>query len=198
MCPRVKMDDRQVEHEESPPGKPTRRRGRYQPPQFTLGGVLAFFTAITVCISLAATGARVMEIAFDLGLVLYGVTALVTWIVLSVTYGKLRLRTAMVFHWVGLGLITGLGVVAVGTESAPVTLGWLVLTYFGVVCWGCAVGSALSVPVFLVTMVVRLARGATGGPRSPSQLDAGSEQPPQLIDEPRDHRFGVRGEDGEP
>ena len=192
------MDNRQVKPEESSPGKPTRRRGRAQPPQFTRGGLLAFFTAITVCISLAATGAKVLKIIFDLGLVLFGLAVLMTWIVLYATYRKLHLRAALILHWVGLAFSAGLGVLSLAMQSGPGEVIPLVFALLGVVCWGCVVGSALSLPVFVVTMVVRLARGAIGGPRSQSQRAAGSDQPPQLVDEPRDHRFGVRGEDGEP
>ena len=162
------MDDHRVEHEESPPRKPRRRRRRGEPPQFTLGGLLASFTAITVCISLAATGARIMEIAFELALVLFGLASLLMWIVLYVTYQKLRVPTAIVLHWVGPVIITGLGVLAVAVESGPRGVGWPLVTLLGVVCWGCVVGSALSVPVFVVTMVVRLAKGAAGGGRAHS------------------------------
>jgi len=92
------LHERRIEHEGAPPRKPPRRRGRDEPPQFTLGGLFAFFTAVTVCISLAATGARVIEDALDLAQVLFGLAAVVTWIVLYVTYRKLRLRAALQFH----------------------------------------------------------------------------------------------------
>jgi len=174
VCPRV-MDDSQVKHEESPSGKPTRRRGRDQPPEFTLGGLLAFFTAITVCISLAATGARVMKIDFRLGNLLFNLTWVVTWIVLYVTYRKLRLRDALILHWGGLALVMGLVLLLIAMGLGRLEVGWLVVALLSFACGGCAVGSALSVPVFVVTMVVRLARGATGRPRSRQRLPPGSD-----------------------
>jgi len=179
-----------VAAEGASPGKPTRRRGRDEPPQFTLGGLLAFFTGITVCISLAATGARVVKIDVHLGILLFSLTWALTWILLYVTYRRLR--------WIGPALSAGLGLFSLGMQPGPAEVGPLVFTLLAAVCWGCAVGSGLSVPVFVVTMAVRLARGATGGPRSQSQLPVGSYQPPQLVEEPGDHLRRVRCEDGEP
>jgi len=192
------VDGRRIKHEGASPGKPTRRRGRDEPPQFTLGGLLAFFTGITVCISLAATGARVVKIDVHLGILLFSLTWALTWILLYVTYRRLRLRAAIFFHWIGPALSAGLGLFSLGMQPGPAEVGPLVFTLLAAVCWGCAVGSGLSVPVFVVTMAVRLARGATGGPRSQSQLPVGSYQPPQLVEEPGDHLRRVRCEDGEP
>ena len=135
-------------------------------PQFTLRGLFAFSTAIIVCLSLGATAARVSQVIPSLGVPLYGLTAALTWVVLGVTYRSLRLRAALVVHLgvpaclFGFGLLVELHAMAsdastFGFHPAVSLLNLLVLS-FGF----CVVGSVLSVPVLLVTMIISLLRGA--------------------------------------
>jgi len=168
VCPRV-TGDRPLEREGLPARKPVRPRKRGEPPQFTLGGFLAFFTAITVCISLVVTAIRIGDDASRA--VLLGATAIVAWISLFVTYRRLQLHVALAIHWLtvaaplgavalcSLGLLVkGLLQDGVGTSNFA---GGVLVMFPAVAIGGAVFGSAFSLPVFVVTMVVRLARGVS-------------------------------------
>jgi len=191
------LDERRIRHDGGSPRKPAGRRGRDEPPQFTLGGLLAFFTAITVSISLAATGVKVMGSAIDLGLLLFGLAGVVTWSVLYVTYRKLRLRGLLILHWLGLGVGAGLAL-SLSAPLGPSHVGPPFVALLAVLCYGWALGSVVSVPVFILTMVDFAVWNAIVASRSQSQLPPESEQPPQLVEQPPDHLRRVRREDGEP
>ena len=194
------IDERRIEHEE-PPGADLGGEAQQSAlPQYTLRGLFAFITATAVCLSLGVSGVRVIGRLPDVGLLLVGIAAIVAWIVLAAAYRTLHAKSALVVHCLGMvvGAAFSFGPAYYAFPPIGSNRAVLVFGLFGAVGSGCLLGSAFSLPVFVVAMVVLLLRGATGGPRSQSQLPAGSDQPPQLVDEPGDHRFGVRREDGQP
>jgi len=170
-------------------------------PQFTLRGLFAFFTSITVCISLAVTAMRVGPAS---GSLLWMATAVVLWVVLAVTYDMLRLRTLLLVHRIipvvassvallfplVFGLAENDGLAIVGAVLAA-----LLTLVLGALA-GSAIASLLTLPWFAVLMLVTILRSAFNGSPSSDRVGSSSHQPAEFVQQPLDHRFGVRGEDG--
>lgn len=70
----------------------------------------------------------------------------------------------------------------------------LVLIVAGVAA--CAIASAVTLPLFVIQLCLAIFKSVFGP--SPAQADRSSDQPAELVQQPLDHRLGVRGEDGQP
>jgi hypothetical protein len=198
------IDERRAKHEASASGESGERPQPGELPQFTLRGLFAFLTATAVCLSLAASGFRVSP---QLGMLLGGSAAILAWVVLLVTYWRLRQQLAIIVHWVCMGVALAFGGASL-LNAAYLLRSDPAEFLFRLVWTACVLGSALSLPVFVVTMVGLLVKAATGTPRSRGQLERGSDETPQraershrveqgeLVEPPRDHPFGVDGGDG--
>jgi len=163
-----------TDHDKSPASGPPRRSISREPPQFTLGELLAFLTAMAVCMSLAATGVRLR--AFDLvPQAFFGATAAVAWGAFLLAYRRLNFRVSIILHWLGPALLLG----SAGLISAWIALDgvrqyelhaiaspivWIMVTLPIVACCGCAFGLVLSLPAFAVTIAILLVKTALGRP----------------------------------
>lgn len=168
MSPRV-VEQFGTDHDESPANGPPRRSGSHEPPQFTLGELLAFLTAMAVCMSLAATGVRLRAFDRDLPQAFFGATAVVAWGSFLLAYRRLNFRVSIILHWLGPALLLG----SAGLISAWIALegvrqyelhaiafpivGMMVALPL-VACCGCAFGLLLSLPAFAVTIAILLVR----------------------------------------
>jgi hypothetical protein len=157
-------DDQRIEQEKSSANGAAQTPGRGDPPRFTLIGVLFFFTALGVCIWLGVAGSRM---SFDRGVWVYALSLILAWIVLCLTYRRLHLRVAFAAHWLGLALAAGVALVFELTRHAsdPAQIAsqparMLFVLLFFPIYHGCVFGSVLSVPIFVVTMVASLLKGA--------------------------------------
>ena len=164
-------DKRLIEHDRPLSSGSSGIVGQSDPPQFTLGGLFIFLTAIAVCLSLAVSGAGMEP---DLGVPLLASAVVLFWIVLSVTYRKLRLRGTLICHCLVPALLAGFMLVyltvvlAAGAsdffESAAVlidTVRHFLLALLSVTVVGCLLGSLLSVIVFIAAMLVAIDRAFT-------------------------------------
>jgi hypothetical protein len=155
------IDERWIQHEQSHLPPMRGKSNKQGPPQFTLRGMLTFSAAISVCFSLAATAPRIES---DAGFVLLLLSMILFWIVLWVTYVRLRVRAALVLHGFGpvlvllYGLLVSVGIPLFG-ERLPSFLDFLLIVLFHAAL-GCLLGSAMSLPTCVLTILVLFWRGS--------------------------------------
>ena len=173
MSPPV-IDERPIEHEEPPAADSGDRARQPELPQYTLRGLFAFITAVAVSLSLGVSGVRVIGRLPDVGLLLIGMAAMLAWIVLAAAYRTLHAKSALVVHCVGAvaGVAFSFGPAYYAFPPIGSNRAVLVFGLVGAIGGGCVLGSALSLPVFVVTMV----RSAVKGTRRASMIRRESEE----------------------
>ena len=97
------IDERRMKHERAASAEAGGESRPREPVQFTLRGLLSFFTAMTVCLSLVISGLRVHHIMPGAEKLLFGLATVLAYFFLSVTYRRLRLTVARIAHWCGMG-----------------------------------------------------------------------------------------------
>jgi len=157
-----------MEYEE-PPGADG--DGDAQPPalpQYTLGGLCVFMTALAVSLSLAVSGVRLIGGLPDLGVLLVGVAAIIAWVVLFMAYRTLHATSALVVHCVGTAVATAFSFGPAYYAFPPIASDRAIVVFglIGAGATGCVLGSAFSLPVFVVTMI----RSAVKGTRRASTI----------------------------
>jgi len=168
------MDDRPIEHEEPPAADSGDRARQPELPQYTLRGLFAFVTATAVSLSLGVSGIRVIDRLPDVGLLLVGIAAILAWIVLAAAYRTLHAKSALVVHCVGtvVGAAFSFGPAYYAFPPIGSNRAVLVFGLFGAFGAGCVLGSALSLPVFVVTVI----RSAVKATRRASMIRAEREE----------------------
>ena len=123
---------------------------------------MLFSTAITVCLSLVVTATRVRA---GLSAVVFACAMLLTWIVLYVTYGRLRFRVAIRYHWLGLVvafamILTALLEHVLAVPGPAATDADVLIVIPALIGFGCLISSIASFSALTVTLVVLLVRAA--------------------------------------
>ena len=156
------IDEPWIEREEPPGAELGGDAEEFGLRQYTLRELFAFLTAIAVALSLAVSGTRVIVRLPDVGLLLLGLGAIVAWVVLAVAYRRLHARGAFAVHYATavFGLVFSFGPVFYAFPPIASMRAVFVFGLFGAVGCGCVVGSAFSVPVFVVTMVCSAVKGS--------------------------------------
>ena len=154
MSPPV-IDERRIEPEEPPAADSGDRARQPELPQYTLRGLFAFITAIAVSLSLGVSGVRVIGRLPDVGLLLVGIAAIIAWIVLAVAYRTLHAKSALVVHCIGMVVGAGFSFGPAYYAFPPIGSNRAVLVFglIGAIGGGCVLGSAFSLPLFVVTLV---------------------------------------------
>lgn len=165
MPPRA-LDEARTEYEEPLGTEPDDGAQRRALPQYTLGGLFVFVTALAVSLSLAVSGARVIGRMPDVGLLLVGLATIVAWVVLFMAYRTLHATGALVVHCVGTAVATAFSFGPAYYAFPPIASGRAIVVFglIGAGAIGCVLGSAFSLPVFVVTMIYSAVKGTRRTP----------------------------------